>query len=184
MPGHQWPEDVSRDGKFLLYYDNTNIGDLWALPLTGDNGKPIAVATTPFSEGYGEFSPDGRWVAFETNESGRFEVVVQPFPKPSDKWPVSKDGGRFARWSPDGKELYFIADGTLMASSIDASGSSFKASTPKPLFQVRIVSEYGGGGNHPQYAVSRDGRFLVNQPVEASSSTPITLILNWRPKAP
>jgi serine/threonine protein kinase len=173
-PGQQWPEDISRDGKFLLF-----IGDaaLWALPLATDAHKAFKVATAR----NGQFSPDGRWVAFETIESGRAEVVVQSFPEPLGRWPVSTVGGQWPRWSADGKELFFIVAGKMMASVIHASGSSIEAETPTVLFPVQVESSEGG---HPPYAVSGDGRFLVNQFTEATFDNPITLVLNWRPKAP
>ena len=85
------------------------------------------------------------------------------------------------RWSANGKELYFVVDGKMMASTIHASGSSFEAETPAVLFPVQLDGPPGG---HPQYAVSPDGRFLLNRSVEASSINPITLILNWKPKTP
>jgi len=156
--------------------------DLWALPLTGNDRKPIVVAKTRFEELNGQFSPDGRWVAYETtNESGQFEIVVQPFPEPSSKWQVSSGGGTQPRWRPDGKELYFLApDGKLMAASITSAGSTFAAGTPVALFPAALAP--GLGTNKQEYAVSRDGRFLINQAVESPATTPITLILNWKPK--
>ena len=182
-PGNQWPYDFSKDGKFLLYYDAANSGDLMALPLTGNERKPIAVAATPFSERTGVFSPDGRWVAYDTNESGKFEVVVQAFPNPNGKWQVSTGGGAYPRWSADGKELYFVADGKLMAAAVHVTGTSIDATAPTPLFPVRIDSRDGRNTLYrPQYAVSRDGRFLVNQETEAPTVSPITLVLNWKPK--
>ena len=139
------------------------------------------VVQTPFDELNGQFSPDGRWVAYEMNESGRFEIVVQPFPMPSGKWQVSTGGGIQPRWKTDGKELYFIApDGKLMAASVTATSATFAAATPFALFPAPLAP--GGGVNKQEYMVSRDGRFLLNQPAEASSTTPITLILNWKPK--
>jgi hypothetical protein len=120
-------------------------------------------------------------VAYQTNESGRWEIVVQPFPDRSGKWQVSTSGGNQPRWRADGKELYFIApDGRLMAVPVTALGSTFEAGSPVALFPTRIV---GGGVStypKPQYAVSRDGRFLINQ-ADESTTTPITLILNWKP---
>src|SRR5262249_4894476 len=153
-----------------------NSGGVWALPLTGDDRKPISVSTAAYN---GQFSPDGRWVAFGTNESGQEEVVVQPFPKPFDRSQISTSGGWWPRWSPDGQELYFVGNGKLMASRIRASGRSFEAGAPRILFPVQVE---GDGGSHPEYAVSRDGRFLVNQLLETTSNTPITLILNWHPE--
>jgi hypothetical protein len=120
-------------------------------------------------------------VAYQSNESGRFEVYVQPFPGPGGKWQVSTAGGTDARWRPDGKELFFLApDAKLMAVSVRASDSTFEAGSPAALFQTRTV--VGGNANlTPQYAVSRDGRFLLNVPDDTSTAAPITLILNWNP---
>ncbi len=176
------PQDWSRDGRFLVYYEvNPKTGrDLWVLPVTGSDRKPIPIITTPFDELNGQFSPDGRWIAYETNESRRFEIVVQPFPSATAKWQVSTGGGVQPRWRADGKELYFIApDGKMMAASVTA-GASFVAGTPRSLFSVTVVPS--PGTNKQQYAVARDGRFLINEPTEQSSTTPITLILNWKPK--
>lgn len=182
-PKNTYPQDWSSNGQFLLYGDtDPKTGrDLWALPMTGNDRKPIEVVKTPFEELNGQFSPDVRWVAFETNESGQFEIVVQPFPVPTGKWQVSTGGGIQPRWRADGKELYFFApDGKLMTAPITAAGATFAAGTPMPLFPVTLAS--GLGANNQQYAVSRDGRFLINQPVETSSTAPITLILNWSPE--
>src|SRR5262249_32089311 len=112
------PQDWSKDGRFLLYFkvDAKTGRDLWALPMTGTDREPRAVATTTFDDVAGQFSPDGRWVAYETNESGRFEVVVQSFPEPNGKRAVSINGGTQPRWGSDGREIYFIApDDRLMA---------------------------------------------------------------------
>ena len=113
-----------------------------------------------------------------TNESGRFEIVVQPFPEPIGKWQVSTGGGAQPRLRADGKELYFIApDKSLMAVAITGRGSTFEAGTPVRLFSTHIKD--ASLPFKAQYAVSRDGRFLINETVE-KSTTPITLILNWK----
>jgi len=177
------PQDWSKDGGFLLYreIDPKTSRDLWALPLTGSDRKQFEVARTPASENNGQFSPDGRWVAYETDESGRFEIVVQGFPEAPDKLQVSTGGGTQPRWSADGKELYFIApDGKLMAAPITSTGATFAAGTPTALFPARLAP--GGPGNKQQYVVSREGRFLLYQQIEESAA-PITLILNWKPPA-
>jgi serine/threonine protein kinase len=177
------PLDWSKDGRFLLYMqDDPKTGhDLWALEMTGEERKTRVVVNTRFAEIGGQFSPDGHWVAYATNESGRFEVVVQRFPEPSGKWPVSTNGGVWPRWRADGKELYFIApDGELMAVSVGAQGPTFEAGVPVALFATQMVGDAATNFVKPPYAVSRDGRFLINQPV--ASTTPITLILNWKPK--
>lgn len=168
-----------RDGKFLLYYDQVNSGDLLALPLTGTDRKPIIVAATPASENLGAISPDSRWVAYQTTESGRSEVVVQGFPRAAGKWQVSTTGGAMPRWSADGKELYFVSGRMLMASAVRAAGDSFASAAPVRLFA--FTSE--GTPMRQRYAVSRDGRFLLFRPKDSSETAPITIVLNWKPKA-
>jgi Tol biopolymer transport system component len=182
-PSTKIPTDWSLDGRFLLYQnaDPKTGWDLVALPMIGDR-KPIVVVSTPFEERGGQFSPDGRWVAYQSNESGRFEINVQPFPGPGGKWQVSTAGGTDARWGPDGKELFFLApDLKLMAVPVRVSDSTFDAGSPAALFfQTRIV--VGGAADQAaQYAVSRDGRFLFNVPDDTSTVAPITLVLNWTP---
>ena len=139
------------------------------------------MVNTPSDERHGQFSPDGRWVAYTTNESGQSEIVVQPFPEPTGKWQASTGGGAQPRWRADGRELYFIApDGKLMAAPVTASGSTFQAGTPIALFATRIGAAVATARQH--YAVSRDGRFLINETAEEAAVSPITLILNWKPK--
>jgi Tol biopolymer transport system component len=177
----RWFLDWSRDARFVLYHeDDPKTGsDVWALPMTGSDRQPIVVANTPFSELTAQFSPDGRFVAYDTNESGQFQVVVQPFPNPTEKWPISIGGGTAPRWRHDGKELYFInPDGRLMAALVRTSTSSFDADAPVALFQTRMINN----AYKQQYAVAADGRFLINQMVEDAPS-PITLILNWKPRS-
>jgi eukaryotic-like serine/threonine-protein kinase len=185
-PSAEIVQDWSRDGRFLLYYaGNAKTGiDLLALEMTGSDRKSRVVANTAFEETMAQLSPDGRWVAYMTNESGRFEIVVQPFPDPGVKWQVSTAGGAAPRWRADSKEIYFLApDATMMAVAVTASGQTFEAGTPVSLFPTRIV----GGGfpmrTRPQYAVARDGRFLINQTVNEAAATPITLLMNWNPAA-
>ena len=176
-------QDWSRDGRWLLYYEAhpTNGRGLWALDMTSPDHPPRVVADTPAEEVLAAFSPDGRWVAYQTNESGRFEVVVQPFPDAGGKWQVSAAGGVAPRWRADGQELYFLApDATMMAVPVTAAGTSFAAGTPVVLFPTRIVDGGTVALNRPQYAVARDGRFLINQPVGDATAAPITLILNWQ----
>jgi Tol biopolymer transport system component len=174
-------QDWSPDGRFLLYYrqDPKTGFDLEALPITGEK-KPIPVVNRPFEERGGQFSPDGRWIAYHSNESGRFEVYVQPFPEPSGKWQVSTNGGVTPRWSRDGKEIFYIGlDGKLMAVPVRASGSVFEPDTPAVLFQTQIE---GIGDPLPSahYAVSTDGRFLMSVSAEEAAS-PIIVIVNWHP---
>jgi serine/threonine protein kinase len=180
------PTDWSRDGRFLLFqYADPQTGwDLGALPMTGER-KPIPLVKTPFEERTGQFSPDGRWIAYQSNESGRFEIYVQPFPGPGGKWPVSTAGGTDPRWRADGGELFFVApDATLMAVRVHASGATFDAEAPTALFHTRMVA--GGLANlFEQYTVSRDGRFLVNVPADGTTTVaPITCVINWHPLKP
>jgi Tol biopolymer transport system component len=150
--------------------------------MTGNDRKPIVVANTPFEESGGQFSPDGRWVAYETNESGRFEIVVQAFPEPRGKWHLSTGGGVQPRWRSDGKELYFIApDRKLTAVTVTVSGSMVEPGKPEALFPTRTGAS--NATRKSQYAVSHDGRFLINETIEESTPTPITLLLNWKPPA-
>jgi Tol biopolymer transport system component len=180
-PNGKWPLDWSRDGRFLLYHEDGGVKtgpDIWALSMTGGERKPIAVSNTPFAERTGQISPDSRFVAYDTDESGQLQIVVQPFPNPTGKWQISSGGGFYPRWRADGKELYFVApDGKMMAALIHASASSFEAETPRPSFQTQLNATV----NKDQYTVSADGRFLISQSLQESSATPITLILNWHP---
>jgi eukaryotic-like serine/threonine-protein kinase len=180
-PGQAIPADWSRDGRFVLSRTQLSPGssqDLFAIALDG-NQKPIAIAQTPADERTGQFSPDSKWVAFESNESGRYEVYVQQFPSPSAKTLVSTGGGRQARWGPEGRELFYIApDGRLMAVSLRLRpDGQVEPASPVPLFMTR-VSSTPSGGSIIEYDVSRDGRrFLMNTFVEQPAG-PIALILN------
>jgi hypothetical protein len=183
-----FPEDWSGDGRFLLYmvYDPKTGRDLWAVDMNEKPLTPRPFVNTAFDERNGQFSPDGHWLAYQTDLSGRAEVVVASFPDPTEKWNVSTSGGAQPRWRSDGKELYFVApDGWLMAAPItiarQAHGSRIEVGAPVSLFQTRMVGDGDANVMH-QYAVSRDGRFLISQR-EESATTPITLILNWKPPA-
>ena len=177
--------DWSPDGHFLVYrsLDPKTSYDLWVLPLDGDR-KPFPFVQTDFDERDGQFSPDGMWIAYQSNESGRFEIYVQSFPG-GGKWQISTNGGAQARWRRDGKELFYIAlDARLMAVPVRLASDRkvVDASSPTPLFDTRV----GGalqGNLRQQYVVSADGqRFLMNTVTQDPSITsPITVILNWRP---
>ena len=165
-PNTKVPQDWSRDGRWLLYYEvNPTTGrDLWALDMTSPDHTPRVVANTPAEEVLAQFSPDGRWVAYQTNESGRFEVVVQPFPDAGGKWQVSTAGGVAPRWRADGKELYFLApDATMMAVPVTAAGTSFEAGTPVALFPTRIV-DGGTVATEPAAVRGRARRPVPDQP--------------------
>ena len=180
------PTDWSPDGRFLLYQsiDPIRNVDIWALPLDGDR-KPFPVVQTDFEEHGGQFSPDGKWIAYVSIKSGRYEVYVRPFgQRTGDEIRISSDGGDQVRWRPDGKELFYIArDGQLLAVPIrlGANSETVEAGTPVRLFVTRV----GGWGDlpGPQYVVSPDGlRFLMNTLTGEIVTSPITVILNWKPK--
>jgi serine/threonine protein kinase/Tol biopolymer transport system component len=180
--------DWSGNGRFLLYLawnlaasPDFRTGQLSVLPLDGER-KPTPYLKTEGAS-YGRFSPDGRFVAYTSYESGRSEVFVQPFPDPSGgKWLVSRGGGLAPRWRRDGKELFYISlDSKMVAVEVGAT-PTFKAGVPKALFQAPIVGG-GGTGIVSRYDVTGDGqKFLINAvPEEAtSSSANITVVLNWR----
>jgi len=187
----KFPTSWSSDGRFLLFDTtdptNTQKGDLWVLPLNGER-KPIQITATGFSELNGRFSPDNRWIAYQSNESGRDEVSVMAFVEPgrssdsvgnaSRRWPVSVGGGRQPHWSPDGKELFYIgSDGYLVSVPVTSHGSSLEFGTPQPLFD--LASRPGVGAGAGGYDVSPDGRrFLINRSND-TTPTAITVVLNW-----
>jgi Tol biopolymer transport system component len=177
------PMSWSPDGRFLLYSrtDTKTGADLWVLPMAGER-KPLVVVQAAMDQPGGEFSPDSRWLAYESNESGRFEVYVQPFPKADGKWQVSVAGGIHPRWRRDGKELYYVApDARLMAVPVAASGDgkTLDFGVPVPLFRTRLASGAGQLPGRAHYAVAPDGRFLMNTVVEDTAASPITVIVNW-----
>jgi Tol biopolymer transport system component len=178
--------DSSPDGRFLLYrnLDEKTGYDLWILPLDGDQ-KPLPFAQTKFEEREGQFSPDGKWIAYVSDESGPFDIYVQPFPGPGGKSQISTNGGGQVHWRRDGKEIYYIApDGRLMAVPIRlaSDGPVVEIGVPVPLFATR-VGEAVQDVYRQQYMVSPDGqRFLINVAMEKANASPMTIILNWRPK--
>jgi eukaryotic-like serine/threonine-protein kinase len=177
-------QDWSSDGRWLLYYENRpGVGrDLWALDMIRPDRKRRPVAVTPAEETLAKFSPDGRWVAYQTNASGRFEIVVKAFGDGAAQggmWQVSRNGGVAPVWSRDGKELYFFApDGSLQASSITAGTDTIEAGSPVRLFMARVGGA-GGIDAGTVYCVSRDGRFLISEVVDADVP-PITIVVNPR----
>jgi Tol biopolymer transport system component len=190
----QYLSSWSADGQYLLYFRlvSGSAIDLWVLPMTGTR-KPFAFLQSSFEKVWGQFSPDGRWVAYESNESGQNEIYVRRFVVPGDaadstaaqagQWQVSTAGGIFPMWRADGKELFYIDQaGMMMAAPITVTASAAVPGTPVTLFQTNIL---GGGTDNEQgrqYDVAPDGRFMINRVLD-SAATPITLILNWNPDA-
>ena len=192
-PGSKAAHSWSPDGRELLFRDTdpTTRSDLWVvsvepagdqsgrLRIAGD-GKPIPVAKTPAQELNGQFSPDGGWIAYESNESGRQEVYVQPFRRQGARQRVSIDGGSEPRWRGDGAELFFASsNGQMMAAPIrHGADGSIEAGPPASLFPVRFRG--GSPVSNQEYEVSADGKqFLVNMMTEQRST--ISVIVNWRP---
>jgi len=171
----KYPLSWSPDGQRILYVraGGTTGNDLFVLPLSGDR-KPVPLLNTQFSEAPGQFSPDGRWVAYSSNESGRNEVYVVPFSGQGGKWQVSA-GGTNARWTRNGSEIVYMSpDNTLMAAEVNGRGTGFEVGAVTPLFRTRIAP------TRYEYDVTADGqRFLINTLPEQTTSSPITVVLNW-----
>ena len=191
---HKSASDWSRDGRFLLYSvtvrgepsDRLSSNDLWVLPLTPGSpggGKPEPYLQTEFNEGQGRFSPDGRYVAYRSDSSGKDEVYVQPFPAASGgKWTVSQGGGSSPRWRGDGKELFYLSPDAKMMSVEVSTNPVFKAGVPKALFQTAIYMSGGPTRTVTRYDATADGkRFLINSRVVGRTAppSPITVVLNW-----
>jgi Tol biopolymer transport system component len=176
------PMTWSADGQTLVYWTSTakSSGDIWGLPMSGANASPIGRSNPetkgekkPFpilnsraDERHPQVSPDGKWIAYSSNETGRSEIYVQPYPQ-GTKIQVSVNGGVFPRWGAGGKELYFmslISAGNLMVSNIRVTGASIQRDDPKALFQSGYFNSLHTGGQYQPYAASSDGqRFLVPQ---------------------
>jgi Tol biopolymer transport system component len=176
------PADWSPDGQILLYVtaDPKTHLDISALPM-GREAKPFPVVQSPYEDLNPQFSPDGQWIAYQSNESNRHEVYLRPFRGAGIPVPISISGGTQPRWRRDGKELFYLGlDQQLMVVPIafSTNGRSVEAGTPAPLFQTRIG---GPGISQREYEVSPDGqRFLIDAPIEETLA-PLILIQNWRP---
>jgi hypothetical protein len=167
---------------FLLYQatDPSTKDDIWLLPLTGDR-KPVEVVRTPFNESAASVAPDGRWIAYSSDETGRLEIYLRAFERTSSgdvrlggKIPVSKDGGTAPRWRRDGKELLFTGQGRTVMSVDVTTSPAPRLSLPKPLFVLPPGAF--------QWHMSGDGtRFLAAVPVATDTdvSSPITVVMNW-----
>ncbi len=178
--GMEWATDWSPDGRSVLYryVEETTNPALWLAPLEGDR-TPTSFLEAEFGVSDGQFSPDGRWVAYASNESGRWEIYVTAFPGPGGNWKVSSAGGSEPRWRRDGAELFYLApDGTLMAAEVKP-GLALEADPPRPLFQIRR-REAVYAGDFFSYDVAPGGeRFLVNQDVGEVEDVRLTVVLDW-----
>jgi serine/threonine protein kinase/Tol biopolymer transport system component len=173
----KFPNDWSRDGKYILYTRHT---DLWFENLAKLEKRLFLKAPSVLRNG--QFSPDGKWVAYASNETGKWEIYVTSFPEPRGKWQVSVGGGGQPRWRVDGKELFYLSSDSKMMAVPVTTGANFEARTPVALFQatprqpIPIFDLF-------VYDVSRDGqRFLINTQVKQAESAPTSIVLNWTAK--
>jgi eukaryotic-like serine/threonine-protein kinase len=170
-------EDFTKDGNGILFRNTIDgSGGLFVMPLEGDP-KPVQLLSRAlFRRDEFNLSPNGRWVAYNSEESGRWEVWIASFPEFRNQRQVSKAGGAEPRWRKDGKELFFLAlDGKLMAVDLNV-GSTIEPELPKVLFQTKIAVT----GSTDQYAVTGDGtRFLIPERLESQTVAPITVLTNW-----
>ena len=170
-------QDWSSDGRYCVYtvVDPATKSDIWVLPLFGDR-KPLPFVATSFREFHPRFSPDGRWLAYVSDESGRLEIYVQSFPASGGKWMISDGGGAQPVWRRDGRELFYISpDRKLMSVEVKAD-TTFQASIPQPLFDTRVDDHRSNN----RYDIAPDAqRFLINVPIESQTAAPITVVLNW-----
>jgi Tol biopolymer transport system component len=171
--------DWARDGRFIVYtVGGRQAGsDLWTVDLNGDR-TPGVFLSTRHTESDGAFSPDGRWIAYRSNASGRQEVYVRPFPAAEGVFPISREGGGSPRWRGDGKQLFFLSlDGMMMAADVDSS-KGFTSGVPRELFSTHLQPT----ANARPYDVTKDGtRFLIPQ---IGQGAPTTVVLNWRARLP
>jgi serine/threonine protein kinase len=173
LPGLQQPEDVSQDGRLLAYLQEvaSTVWNIWLLPLEGER-KPSSWHRTRFNESSPRFSPDGRWIAYESNESGDPEIYVALTNGGGEKRRISPGGGRRPRWRRDGKELYYSGRGGVVMAVPVTPGSRWESGAPVPIFRVEPEIE--------DYDVAPDGsRFLVVLPLEKVRESPLRVILNW-----
>ena len=170
--------DWSPDGRYAIYDTTAQPNNLWTVPLFGEL-TPFAFVQGSFDAKSAQFSPNGRFVAYGSNETGRYEVYVQTFPEHGGKWQVSTSCGIEPTWRRDGKELFYLGPGNkLMAVDVKPDSSQFEAGVPEPLFQVQLIG--GGGLWRNRYVVAPDGqRFLMTVPAGEAKPAPITVVVNW-----
>jgi Tol biopolymer transport system component len=174
----QVPMSWSPDGQLLAFFEinPTTLRDIWVLRVGDRKAQPFL--RTPFNEAAARFSPDGRWLAYISDESGRYEIYVQPYPGPGGKWQISTEGGTEPAWNPNGRELFYRSGDKMMAADI-ATRPGFAAGKPRMLFEGRYQPT---PATTPNYDVSPDGpRFLMLKPSGSAEAAPtqINVVLNW-----
>ncbi len=176
-PDEKFVSDWSPDGRHILFTSRAEADtgwDIWALPTDGDR-KPFPIVKTVFGELWATFSPDGNYIAYQSNESGRAEIYVHEFPEARNKWQVSTEGGTEPFWRRDGREMFYRAGSQLMAVPVQ-SGATFTAGTPVPLFRTRFATILMRG----RYRPAPDGqRFLVLGALAREAEQPADVVLNW-----
>jgi serine/threonine protein kinase/Tol biopolymer transport system component len=175
--GTMRPSSCSADGRFLAYtrLEGPNRkGDIWVLPLTGER-KPFPLIQTPqFDEAHAQFSPDGRFVAYDSDESGSRQVYVTAFPGPGGKQQVSTSGGEDPIWRRDGRELFFLSEGKMMAAEVKTNGSGLDIGNAQLLFDA-----HSGFGGFAHYDVTPDGKRFIVATLGEAGSAPMNLVVNW-----
>jgi Tol biopolymer transport system component len=173
----KWPVSWSPDGRFLLFtrtVASPTRSDLWVLPLEGDR-KPFAFLATTFNETAARFSPDGRWIAYTSDETGRDEIYVTRFPNPGGKRQVSTGGGVSPRWTREGREIFYSTGSAIMRIPVDGRGDGFEVGTPQQIAQIQMPALV-----RSTFDVTADGeRLLIARMLASDDAPPVTLVVNW-----
>ena len=178
------PDDWSRDGKYLAYEfaSRSNDYDLWIVPMSGDpaSRKPRPFLEMPGAQTHAAISPDGRWIAYESNETGRLEIWVQSFPTPSGKWQITTEGGMEPQWRGDGRELFYLAPNKKIMSVATELSPTFQAGVPQTVVDAPINMK-GVVDSHARYIFTHDGQraLVIVDVADSGSSSPIQVVLNW-----
>ncbi|MGH9497014.1 MAG: TolB family protein, partial [Candidatus Sulfotelmatobacter sp.] len=179
--------DWSPDGRYLLYRAGTSGEgdgfDLWVLPLFGDR-KPFPYLTGPGDQLYAEFSPDGKWVAYTSSETGRSEIYVAPFPATGTKWQITSGGGAYPRWRHDGKAIFYLTTGSSLVFEATVSGNGATSANP-PTFEVGESKALFDAQNmspniaSSQFDVTSDGQRFIVITTGDEGSLPLNVVQNW-----
>jgi len=183
-PHQQYASDWSRDGRFFIYFEIApgTQRDLWILPFTPEgklpeNAKPSPYLRTKFNESNARFSPEPspRWVAYQSDETGRYEVYISGFPEPRVRLQISTGGGQYPQWGAGGRELFYVApDNKLIVADLKVTLGAVQRSPPRALFTLPIIDN----GWSP-YDTAADGQRFLVRAVPQQASPPLTMIVNW-----